>query len=173
MTQRRPPQDFLTQEELEKLSKIEWKLESTTERLKELKRARDNPANATGRNIISAAANTAELSRLTVEQDRLLDERGCLLGGRQYQGDSFSHNSDYSSVKLVGRDFLLQGRAADVIKILHKALESGHPWVHREHIASELNYGLGDFKVRDVFTTREVYFALVESKRKGCYRLRV
>ena len=74
MTQRRPPQDFLTQEGLEKLSKIEWKLERNIERRKELNR------DSTVHPIISAMA----MSRLTVEQDRLLDERGCLLGGREY-----------------------------------------------------------------------------------------
>lgn len=70
MTQRRPPQDFLTQEGLEKLSKIEWKLERNIERRKELNR------DSTVHPIISAMANAEALSRLTVEQDRLLDERG-------------------------------------------------------------------------------------------------
>ena len=54
--------------------------------------------------------------------------------------EDFSHNDDYSSVKLHGQAYLLQGRAADVVKTLHEALRSGHPWVHKDHIAVELIY---------------------------------
>ena len=81
-------------------------------------------------------------------------------------------------MKLHGQAYLLQGRAADVVKTLHEALRSGHPWVHKDHIAVELNYdaelkNASPFRVRDVFANREDYMALVESTKRGRYRLRI
>jgi hypothetical protein len=92
----------------------------------------------------------------------------------QHQSDSdeFSSNPDYSSVKLGRRAFLLKGDATEVVRILHMASQSGHEWVQKDRIATEINRETKDFRVRDVFSDRETYEALVEGNGKGNYRLR-
>ena len=86
--------------------------------------------------------------------------------------ERFSHNDDYTSVWLRGHNYLLKGRAAQVIEILDRARESHHEWVQKDRIATELNFGAGRFRVSDCFRKRDEYRALVEAKRTGQYRLK-
>jgi hypothetical protein len=86
--------------------------------------------------------------------------------------DAFSNNSDYSSVKYRGQEFLFKGDAPMVVRILHEASQTEHPDVHKDSIAAELNRDVKDFRVRDVFND-VAYETLVESDGKGFYKLKI
>jgi hypothetical protein len=85
---------------------------------------------------------------------------------------AFSHNEGYTSVKMGEDDFLLSGRQSEIIRLLDEALGNGHPWVHKDTIAAELNVH-GNFRVRDAFRRKlEAYSVLIQSNQIGNYRLR-
>ena len=101
----------------------------------------------------------------------LTEERS---GPNVAEDNEFAHSDDYSSVRSHGRDYQLRGRAVELIRMLHQASKTVHPWVSRDHLEIELNHDSKKppLRVRDVFAKPEIYKALVESDGKGRYRLR-
>jgi hypothetical protein len=89
------------------------------------------------------------------------------------EGGAFSHNSDFSSVSRGGQEYHLGSRAAEIMSFLHQASQTSHPWVTVERLETELNHdSRKKLRLRDAFSDGQTYKSLVESDRKGRYRLR-
>ena len=71
-----------------------------------------------------------------------------------------------------GEEFTLTTRQADFIAILHRAHQTGDPWVHKLHLFNKLEVGASTIRPRDIFKSRQkAWKILVRNDRKGKYCL--
>ena len=83
----------------------------------------------------------------------------------------FVHNADYTQVSVRGHAFVLTAGMAQIVRLLHEASATRHPWVNGKKLTEEAKYGsvyLGDvFKRHRDPDRRE----LIEGDGRGNFRL--
>ena len=85
----------------------------------------------------------------------------------------FTHSHDYRSVNIDDKQFSLSPQEARIIELLHKEYMNGTPAVGKDSIFVELDIDASCGKrLRDCFTDREVYKALIRKDRQN-YRLNI
>jgi len=85
--------------------------------------------------------------------------------------DAFTHDPTYEHVSYRGREFRFGPIQSKVIRLLHEAARNGTPWVKGKWLLGEA--GSQQTKIHDLFKSQPDWTALVESDRKGSYRLRL
>jgi len=85
----------------------------------------------------------------------------------------FRHSSDYHSVNIDDKQFSLSLQEARIIELLYKEYMNGTPAVGKDRIFVELDIDAKpDRRLRDCFTDRKVYKALIRKDRQN-YRLNI
>lgn len=84
---------------------------------------------------------------------------------------TFTADPDYRNVTLAGRRYELGAKQALVVRKLHDGLKAENPWVSGKELLEAA--GSEAAKIRDLFKSQARWEDLIESDRKGRYRLRV
>jgi hypothetical protein len=102
------------------------------------------------------------------ERDRAEARHG--LGGEPKTSEIlFAQRRDYSEVTLGDRTFKFGPIQARVVCLLHEAAESGSPWRCGKVVLAEA--GSSCTRLSDLFKTQPHWRRLIQSDRRGCYRL--
>lgn len=102
------------------------------------------------------------------ERDRAEARHG--LGGAQNTSEiRFAQRRDYSEVTLGNRTFKFGPIQARVVRLLHEAAESGSPWCCGKVVLAEA--GSSCTRLSDLFKTQPHWRKLIQSDRRGSYRL--
>lgn len=86
-------------------------------------------------------------------------------------GHFFKHSEDYQTVELNGMKFRFGMTQAHIIGQLHKASKTSQPWVHGKILLS--NAGARSVQVKNVFSSQKQWRKMIESDRRGYYRLNI
>ncbi|MAE44933.1 MAG: hypothetical protein CMF63_08150 [Magnetovibrio sp.] len=87
------------------------------------------------------------------------------------RGSAFTHTADYSEATLNGTPYFINGPIQrKVIRILHKAEQRGEPWQSGKAVLAEA--GSRDTKMANLFGHHPCWGSLLESNKRGLYRLR-
>ena len=84
--------------------------------------------------------------------------------------DAFRASTDYSHIRCSGHEFRLGAIQAQVVRILHAAALRGDPWQSGKAVLASA--GSRSLKMSDVFKSQKNWRLLIESDRRGDYRLR-
>lgn len=104
------------------------------------------------------------------ERERVEAEQG--LGSPDpAPGAELSERNDYAEVRLGGRTYLLGPLQARVVKHLHAAARAGRPWCFGKLVLAEV--GSASSRMADVFKSQREWRRLIESDRRGRYRLKL
>jgi len=102
------------------------------------------------------------------ERDRAEARHG--LGGTQRASEIiFEQRHDFSEVVLGERTYMLGPIQASVVRILHEAAANGCPWRHGKAVLAEA--GSSCTRLSDLFKTQPEWRKLIQSDRRGRYRL--
>jgi hypothetical protein len=85
--------------------------------------------------------------------------------------NAFRYDRDYRHIVLHGIEYSLSPLHAKVVALLHEAWLAGDPWQNGKDILQRA--GSTQFKMVDVFKSREDWRALIETDGKSMYRLRM
>jgi len=92
-------------------------------------------------------------------------------GNGHLQDPAFTHTADYSETALNGEPYFFDGPIQrNVIRILHEAEQRGEPWQSGKAILAEA--GSRDTKMANLFRRHPCWGPLLESNKRGLYRLR-
>ncbi len=105
------------------------------------------------------------------ERDRVEAKHGLVRAGALPGAVTFQALNDYREVRLAGLVFHLGMLQSKVVKRLHQASSSANPWCDGKAILGEA--GSASTRMADVFKSQPHWRRLVESDRRGRYRLRV
>jgi hypothetical protein len=83
--------------------------------------------------------------------------------------DSFSHSPDYRDISINGLSFTLGPIQAQVVKILHKHPREKSGWCFGKIVLEKA--GSNSVRMADVFKSQPHWRKLIESDRRGNYRL--
>ena len=104
------------------------------------------------------------------ERDRAEAKHG--LGGTPRSTETvFSQNNDFSEVTLGERTYTLGPFQAQVVRILYEAATTGSPWRHGKQVLAEA--GSSSTRMADLFKTQPEWRMLIQSDRRGKYRLNI
>jgi hypothetical protein len=85
----------------------------------------------------------------------------------------FRHSGDFHSVRVNGKEYSLSPHEAKIIEVLYEEYLNGTPAVSKDYILVEADVDAnGDKRLRDCFTDRDVYAALIKRDRQN-YRLNI
>jgi hypothetical protein len=104
------------------------------------------------------------------ERDRVERQHGLVRAGTP-RGPVFQQVNDYSEVRLSGLVFHLGQVQARVVKQLHKAALTGEPWCIGKALL--MSAGSACTRLADLFKSQRHWRQLIESDRRGRYRLRL
>jgi hypothetical protein len=104
------------------------------------------------------------------ERDRVERQHGLVRAGVP-GGPVFQQVNDYSEVRLRGLVFRLGQAQARVIKQLHKAVLGDEPWCVGKALLTSA--GSACTRLSDLFKSQRHWRQLIESDRRGRYRLRL
>ncbi len=94
------------------------------------------------------------------------------LGGRRRTSETvFQQRHEFSEIILGERTFLLGPIQARVVRILHDAASSELPWRHGKMVLAEA--GSSCTRMSDLFKTQPEWRKLIQSDRRGRYRLNI
>lgn len=114
--------------------------------------------------------NRDELVVRREERDRVEAKHG--LGGVPRTTEIvFDQKNDFAEVTLGGRTYMLGPIQAKVVRILYEAAESGSPWRHGKRVLAEA--GSSSTRIADLFKTQPEWRRLIQSDRRGKYRLNI
>ena len=102
------------------------------------------------------------------ERDRFELKAGFSSGG-QPEDRAFIASHDYSEVRCNGCRFQFGPIQAAVVRVLHDRARAGQPWQNGKLILSEA--GSKSLRMADVFKSKSNWRALIQSDRRGNYRL--
>ena len=102
------------------------------------------------------------------ERDRVEREHG-LVSREGARGPGFRQVDDYREVHAGGLVFRLGPVQAAVVKLLHAAAERGSPWCVGKLVLADA--GSASSRMADVFKSQPHWRRLIESDRRGRYRL--
>lgn len=104
------------------------------------------------------------------ERDRAETKHG--LGGTpRATGAGFGQSNDFSEVTLAGRTFTFGPIQAQVVRILYDAATTASPWRHGKLVLGEA--GSSCTRMADLFKTQPEWRKLIQSDRRGKYRLNI
>ena len=104
------------------------------------------------------------------ERDRAEAKHG--LGGTPRTTESvFSQRNDFSDVSLGNRTYTLGPIQAQVVRILYEAATTASPWRHGKLVLAEA--GSSCTRMADLFKTQPDWRMLIQSDRRGKYRLNI
>ena len=104
------------------------------------------------------------------ERDRAEAKHG--LGGTPRTTESvFSQRNDFSEVTLGDRTYTLGPIQAQVVRILYDAATTASPWRHGKLVLAEA--GSSCTRMADLFKTQPEWRKLIQSDRRGKYRLNI
>jgi len=83
----------------------------------------------------------------------------------------FEQRDDFTEISLGERTYLLGPIQARVVKVLHQAAASGCPWQHGKTVLSDA--GSSSTRLSDLFKTQPEWRKLIQSDRRGRYRLNI
>lgn len=83
--------------------------------------------------------------------------------------DVFTYDQHYLHVRIRGREFWLTRTQAAIVRHLHLAAMEGQPWVHVETLREGV--GFETAKLSDLFRRQADWQDLIQSDRRGSYRL--
>lgn len=83
----------------------------------------------------------------------------------------FEHDAEYRQVTINGTAFSLGAIQAKVVALLHEAARGESPWLDGKKLLATA--GSHSMKMGDVFKPRERWAPLIESDRRGRYRLKL
>jgi len=94
------------------------------------------------------------------------------LGGTPRTTESvFSQRNDFSEVTLGDRTYTLGPIQAQVVRILYEAATTASPWRHGKLVLAEA--GSSCTRMADLFKTQPDWRMLIQSDRRGKYRLNI
>ena len=104
------------------------------------------------------------------ERDRYEAETGF---SRKAPGSNpiFNASPNYTEVRYGGYHFRFGPIQSQVVRALHEAARRGEPWQTGKALLSEA--GSKSLKMADVFKSKEQWRSLIESDRRGKYRLKL
>lgn len=103
------------------------------------------------------------------ERDRFEAKSGFRGAAGVKQANAFHASADYQSVRCNGHEFRLGAIQAQVVRILHAAALRGDPWQSGKAVLSQA--GSRSLKMADVFKSKTDWPLLIESNKRGAYRL--
>jgi hypothetical protein len=104
------------------------------------------------------------------ERDRVEAQHGLVRAGGNAATAAFQALNDYREVRLAGLVFNLGMLQSKVVKRLHHAASSANPWCDGKLVLGEA--GAASTRMADVFKSQPHWRRLIESDRRGRYRLR-
>lgn len=104
------------------------------------------------------------------ERDRVESRHGLVRAGTP-RGPAFQQLNDYGEVHLSGLIFKLGSLQSQVVKQLHKAALTGEPWCDGKTLLHTA--GSACTRLADLFKSQRHWRQLIESDRRGRYRLRL
>jgi hypothetical protein len=104
------------------------------------------------------------------ERDRVESRHGLVRAGAP-RGPVFQQLNDYSEVRLCGLVVKLGSVQSRVVKQLHRAALTGEPWCHGKALLHAA--GSACTRLADLFKSQRHWRQLIESDRRGRYRLRL
>jgi hypothetical protein len=105
------------------------------------------------------------------ERDRVERQHGLAGATRPAVTSVFRHVNDYGEVRVAGRVFNLGHVQSRVVKQLHRAAITGDPWCSGKALLA--GAGSSSTRVADLFKSQRDWRQLIESDRRGNYRLRL
>ncbi len=102
------------------------------------------------------------------ERDRYEIKSGFTAGGH-LDDRTFIPSRDYSEVRCNGHRFQLGPIQAAVVRALHRGVQAGQPWQNGKNILSEARSK--SLRMSDVFKSKNNWRDLIQSDRRGNYRL--
>jgi len=111
-----------------------------------------------------------ELVVSRLERDRAEAKHG--LGGVSRRTDTvFEQKNDFTDVSLGERSYTLGPIQAKVVGILYDAATTGSPWRHGQQVLAEA--GSRCTRISDLFKTQSDWRKLIQSDKRGKYRLNI
>ncbi|KGL03134.1 hypothetical protein OIU14_08150 [Thalassobacter stenotrophicus] len=104
------------------------------------------------------------------ERDRYEIKSGFHTGDEKTPEQGFIYTAGYREVRCRGICFQLGAIQAEVVRALHSAAEAGEPWQNGKTILTLA--GSRSLKMVDVFKSKPDWRELIQSDRRGNYRLR-
>jgi hypothetical protein len=104
------------------------------------------------------------------ERDRVEKEHGLAGATRPAVTSIFRQANDYGEVHVAGRVFNLGPVQSRVVKQLHRAAITGDPWCSGKALLAAA--GSSSTRLADLFKSQRDWRQLIESDRRGNYRLR-
>jgi hypothetical protein len=120
-----------------------------------------------GRNHLFEAAEFFEASLVPLNITDIPD----WLSDRESRSPEFEHDPNYRHVKLGEIRFSLGELQAGVVRQLHEAALKGNPWQRGQDLLE--NAGSELLRISDLFKSQRQWRSLIESDRRGSYRLRL
>jgi hypothetical protein len=118
----------------------------------------------------SITIRTSDVVVRREERDRVERQHGLVRAGVP-RGPVFQQVNDYSEVRLSGLIFKLGSVQSRVVKQLHRAALTGEPWCHGKTLLHAA--GSACTRLADLFKSQRHWRQLIESDRRGRYRLRL
>jgi hypothetical protein len=118
----------------------------------------------------SITIRTSDVVVRREERDRVERQHGLVRAGIP-RGPVFHQVNDYSEVRLSGLVFRLGQVQARVVKLLHRAALRGEPWCIGKALLGSA--GSACTRLADLFKSQPHWRQLIESDRRGRYRLRL
>lgn len=104
------------------------------------------------------------------ERDRVEHQHGLAGATKPAVTSIFRQVNDYGEVHVAGRVFNLGQLQSRVVKQLHRAAITGDPWCSGQALLAAA--GSSSTRVSDLFKSQRDWRQLIESDRRGNYRLR-
>lgn len=104
------------------------------------------------------------------ERDRVEAKHG-LCGTLRATDAAFGQSNDFSEVMLADRTYTFGPIQAQVVRILHDAATTPSPWRHGKTVLAEA--GSSCTRMADLFKTQPDWRKLIQSDRRGKYRLNI
>lgn len=82
----------------------------------------------------------------------------------------FTHNADYTRVKIREHEFNLIGGLQTLVKLLHEASQTSEPWQNGKKLMGLAKYG-STMTIGNAFRRHPQWRQLIEGNRRGLYRL--
>jgi hypothetical protein len=105
------------------------------------------------------------------ERDRVEAKHSQLLKGVSSSPPALNHCNEFREITVDGHVFHLGPLQAKLVKRLHEVAYSANPWLDGKLILGEA--GSGSTRMADVFKSQPRWRDLIESDKRGRYRLRL
>lgn len=103
------------------------------------------------------------------ERDRFEAESGFSSDVFRSADPAFAPSPDYQTIRFNGHEFRLGAIQAQVVRLLHDAALADNPWVNGKTVLTTA--GSKSLKMSDMFKSQPQWRDLIESNRRGLYRL--